>query len=425
MVTARFYKGKKGLPRFQHKGLGFFLILGICSLFPFSADSAVSFLPEAEEYIENGSYAVQTTPKTFHGFNVDIPYIPASIIKIVTSLMVLERFGPDHRFTTPVYLDDQHNLYIQGSGDPFLTSEAVRSMARQLRTSEMRSLRSLILDNSAFTLESPPPGTRRTDNPYDAGNGALVVNFNTVSFAIDHTGGVSSGEQQTPMLPLMKDLARTYPPGRYRVNVGTLAPEQEEANAIRYSGELFLAIFAEEGITFTKGYSLSKVPAKAQLLYNFRSPITLAEMVRRFLLYSNNYVANQLFLLAGSQQRGAPATWEKAKMAAEQYLAGKLQLSPDQAIMVDGSGLSIWNRISAEAMLAVLHRFLPYHELLPQESGIYLKSGTLTRAYSYAGYFDTPQGLAPFVLMLNQQANNRDKVLQLLHKKINNLSSRH
>ncbi len=422
MLSDRHHSNKNNLRRLQEIGFSLLFLLGVCSIFPTRSASATSIIPEAQEYIKNGAYVLQTKNRANHGYNSNISFIPASIIKIVTSLMVLEVFGPEYRFTTPIYIDDQDNLYIKGGGDPFLTSESVRRMAKQLREQKISSFHSLILDGSAFALEGSPPQAKGTDNPYDVDNGALVVNFNTVNFEVDQNNKVISGERQTPLLPIMKDLARVYPHGRHRVNVGILDSDKRHDSAIRYCGELFMAIFKEEGITFTDGYNSGKVPAKASMVLNYSSQITLAEAVQRCLLYSNNYIANQLFLLAGSQQFGAPATWEKARNAANQYLDEKLQLSPDQALMVDGSGLSTQNRISAEAMLVALHRFLPFFKLLPHERGAYLKSGTLTDVYSYAGYFDAPAGKVPFVIILNQQKNNRDKVLQMLHNEVDRLT---
>lgn len=410
---------RKNVPRrLQGIGFSFLLFLGVCTIFLPCPASAATSIKEPQRYIENGGYALQIQNRTIRAFNAKTPFIPASILKLVTSLMVLDGFGPQFRFTTPIYTDDQDNLYIRGSGDPFLTSEAVRRMANRLHEQEATSFHSLILDDSAFALEGPPPQSSGSDNPYDANNGALVVNFNTVNFEVDTNRNVFSGEQQTPLLPIMKDLARAYPQGRHRVNIGILAPEEVQPTTVRYCGELFLAIFKEQGITVTNGFSSGRVPPDARLLFNYVSQLSLAEVVQRCLLYSNNYIANQLFLLIGSQKFGTPATWKKAGKAAEQFLAEKLELAPNQAIMVDGSGLSTRNRISAEAMLVILHRFLPYYRLLPQEQGVYLKSGTLTNVYSYAGYFDSPLGKAPFVIMLNQRVNNRDMILGLLRNEM-------
>ena len=67
-------------------------------------------------------------------------------------------------------------------------------------------------------------------------------------------------------------------------------------------------------------------------------------------------------------------------------------------------------------MMKLLDSFKSYAKLLPQEDGKFLKSGTLKGVYSYAGYFMEKEKLDSFVLILNQEINNRDHLLQLLEK---------
>ena len=55
---------------------------------------------------------------------------PASTMKMYTSVLALDRFGPDYQFKTSVLREGQlgtdgtleGNLYLRGSGDPSLAS---------------------------------------------------------------------------------------------------------------------------------------------------------------------------------------------------------------------------------------------------------------------------------------------------------------
>ena len=58
--------------------------------------------------------------------------VPASILKIFTSLVALNYLGRDFRFQTDFYLDETSNLIIKGYGDPLLVSEVVDEIARIL-----------------------------------------------------------------------------------------------------------------------------------------------------------------------------------------------------------------------------------------------------------------------------------------------------
>lgn len=376
-------------------------------------------------YLDNGGYALQVSGKIVHSSNFDTRFTPASTIKILTSLMALETLGPEFRFTTQFYRDNAATLYIKGSGDPLLTSETIADIATRLQKSGIQRLKSIVLDDTAFALEGPPPGSRNSTNPYDAGNGALAVNFNSLPFTVTANNTVVSGEPQTPVIPLMLEIGSRYGKGSYRVNISSFDARRDHSNMLRYCGELFISIFQHHGITVENGYRSNSVPPQAKRLFSHASTTTLRRLVQLCLRYSNNYIANQLYLACGRKAHGGPATWQKANTAARRYISRRLQLSPEAIQLVDGSGLSVANAITPAAMLIVLEHFRPYADLLSQHRGISLKSGTLQGVYGYAGYFGAAPDLAPFVLFLNQQRNTRSIILQFLQEAFNTLTVPH
>ena len=129
--------------------------------------------------------------------------IPASILKIFTSLVAINHLGQDFRFKTEFYIDEEKNLKIKGYGDPLLISEVVKEIATNL-THRMKTYNHLILDDFYFARPLVIPGITSSWQPYDAPNGALCVNFNTVNFKRDRTGNYVSAEPQTPLLPYVK-----------------------------------------------------------------------------------------------------------------------------------------------------------------------------------------------------------------------------
>src|SRR4029450_6711570 len=64
--------------------------------------------------------------------NADQPFVPASVAKIVTAWLAMEVLGGDYRFETRFYLDGDRKLYVRGGGDPFLISEELAPLARDL-----------------------------------------------------------------------------------------------------------------------------------------------------------------------------------------------------------------------------------------------------------------------------------------------------
>ncbi len=64
--------------------------------------------------------------------NADKPFVPASVAKVVTAWLAMETLGGDYRFKTEFYLDDNRVLYVRGGGDPFLISEELVLLAKNL-----------------------------------------------------------------------------------------------------------------------------------------------------------------------------------------------------------------------------------------------------------------------------------------------------
>ena len=172
-------------------------------------------------FVNNGGYLVEINNQITASLRPNECFIPASTIKVLSALTVLQTLGPDYRFVTNFYYDhDTEALSIKGSGDPFLTSEVLAKAAKQLREKGVRHISRLFLDDSAFALEQAlPDGSENSREPYDTGNGALVVNFNTVAFRKDAQGRIFQEEANTPILPITRELAASAPAGSQRINV--------------------------------------------------------------------------------------------------------------------------------------------------------------------------------------------------------------
>lgn len=361
--------------------------------------------------VVNGGFAVAGKDGPRHRENE--LFIPASAVKILTSLVALERLGADFRFQTDFFVDHRGHLYIRGSGDPGLTSEVVRGIAVTLFAKGLRKVRAIVFDTSAYAGVYRPPGAGLSSNPYDAPNGPLAVNFNTLPVMIDDNRIVGSGEAETPYLPMMSVAAPNLPPGRHRINVAHLPVTGPLPPPLQLAAELFAAMLEEAGVSLGTDHRLGATPEKLPLLHRHLSPLPLLETVRDCLQYSNNFMANQLFLTCGAQRFGPPATWEKGRRCFSEFFSETLQLDTGDLQIAEGSGLSRANRISAVAMLQSLERFRPFAGLLPKKGGVLRKSGTLSGVFCYAGYLPGPDGRA-FAILLNQSENRREEVLAAL-----------
>ena len=337
--------------------------------------------------------------------------VPASVQKYATALAALHFFGSQFRFSTDFYMDQNNELGIRGNGDPFLVSEEWQKIAEKL--SDLPTVpkisQGLFFDTSLFEENIQIPGIKYSLNPYDAGIGALVVNFNTVYLKVDKNGTISSAEEQTPLTPLAKHLGKKLTSGTHRVSI---PPD----SGFAYAGELLQTIFLRQGLSFkNRKVSLRKVSSAGQLVYRHYNNLNLQDVIAGMMLYSNNFTANQLLLTTGMKRFGSPASLKKGRLAVEGYLTKELGISSDQFRIAEGSGISRKNRLTPDAVLLLLKAFLPYQHLLPREKNIPYKTGTLSGVYSMAGYLSTSDPLY-FVILLNQQKNHREKIRDILLK---------
>ncbi len=369
---------------------------------------------QAEKLIAHGGYALSLNGALIGSHNKDTAFAPASTIKLVTCLAALHTLGADYRFKTIFSLDTQKTLYIRGSGDPYLTSDTVAGIAATLARQGLQQVGDIALDADAFALKEPADGTENSANPYDAANGALAVNFNSLPIRVLADRTVLSGEKQTPLLPIMQDIGRRLCEGKYRINPGAFPSPHPLPATLRYAGELFRAMLVQQGIQVTGRIIAARTPKNLPPFLTYVSEKTVEDLVRFCLYYSNNFLANQLFLACGAERLGRPATWGNGRKAMRTFISSSWPKQQKAIRMVEGSGLSRQDRISPAAMLAVLETFKPYIGLLKSKDGAPGKSGYLSGVHCYAGYFPRGKSWDPFVILLNQQENTRDELLAQL-----------
>ncbi len=334
-------------------------------------------------------------------------YIPASTMKILTALLALNAWKPEHRFTTEFYLDDEQILWIKGYGDPYLTSEELDKIITELKRKGLTKITGLGVDDSYFSANLRIDGRSKSNNPYDAPASALSLNFNTIS-VIKNQRGTFSAEAQTPLTKFMYDAAKKLPRGKHRVNI------HNQADAARYFGEVFATKLQEQGIQVSGHLLEGRARLHKPPFYRHYNSHQLQEVIKSMLHYSNNFIANQLFLLLGAKHYGAPVSIEKAQQS---YSAKVKRLFSWEQKFYEGAGLSRKNKLSAQQLVTILEHFAPYKNLLKsQNSRILAKTGTLTGVSSYAGYLYKNSKWVPFAMLINQpiDINFRQRLAQEL-----------
>jgi D-alanyl-D-alanine carboxypeptidase/D-alanyl-D-alanine-endopeptidase (penicillin-binding protein 4) len=154
------------------------------------------------------------------------------------------------------------------------------------------------------------------------------------------------------------------------------------------------------------------------LFYAHLSRKDLRWLISQMFKYSNNFMANQIFLTMGAERFGPPA--DRKSPAGWSTNSWPDWASPT-CTSRKGSGLSRKTVLSARQMGQVLRWFEPHRELMVGEGSARFKTGTLSDVKALAGYLESASG-APlvFVVMLNGSGvpvGARERILSLLEKK--------
>jgi len=329
--------------------------------------------------------------------NVDRPFVPASVNKIVTAWLAMDVLGGDYRFQTSFYLDDKRVLYIRGGGDPFLISEELAPLAEQLVAAIGKEpITGIVLDASYYPADIRIPGIEDTDEAYNALNSALAVNFNTIA-AVRKGNQVVSGEKQTPITPLAISQFRARGPN----GSGRISLAQDPAVSLQYAGELIAAFIGRAGGSVKGKITTGPVPEGLKPVYVHKSR-PLSQILIQLLTASNNYIANQVFLEIGGTLGGSVSLEKSLKVANAMLAANGLA---DAIHIEEGSGISRGDHFTARGLAKVLELFAPHADLLRGHDGGLNKTGTMSGVSTLAGYADTKShGRVRFVISVKSAA---------------------
>ncbi|MDY0132656.1 MAG: D-alanyl-D-alanine carboxypeptidase [Desulforegulaceae bacterium] len=353
--------------------------------------------------------------KALYFENIEKELIPASTIKVLTALISIEKLGLDYRFSTKAYIDEKNNLYIKGFGDPLFISEQIKKFSKKIsKKSHSKEFNDLIIDQSFFSqLSINFKGTKTfSKNTYDSPNNALAANFNSVCFKKKDNIFISC-EKETPLLKEVLFLIEKTGLNKGRIPLSAI----NNANLL-YPAQLIKYFLENEGISFNGKIRLINSKDKNDLkeIVDFKSDFTLKDIIEKMLFYSNNFIANQLFMCIGADKNGADI--EKSV----NYYKNYLDQNQITANIIEGSGISRENKISAKNMVTILNQFKPYYLLMKKDgNGNFYKTGTLTGVKNICGYYlDNENKIFIYSIFLNESDKNPFNEFSFLKDKIKN-----
>ena len=243
------------------------------------------------------------------GVSMDKPMVPASTMKVITATNALTTLGADHRFVTKVVEGRQRNeIVLVGGGDPLLDRTTLRRLAtrtKQQLAATGRSGRTMTvrLDDMLYPAPSDAPGWLSGDSPtYAAPVRALGLLYD---YSWDTATNASAA---------------------------------------------FVDALNAAGVTANFG-GRRAASANAATVATV-SAHTVGGAIKLMLIYSENNIAEQLFRHVALATGNEP-TWQGARQAARDTLRS-LQIPIRNLQLLDGSGLSMENRLTARSLTMTL-----------------------------------------------------------------------
>jgi D-alanyl-D-alanine carboxypeptidase/D-alanyl-D-alanine-endopeptidase (penicillin-binding protein 4) len=316
------------------------------------------------------------------------------------------------------YFMAKQGIKIKGYGAPLLTSKVVQEISGTLKrrlADAGPAIGDIILDDSYFADRIIIPGRSSSTEPYDAPNGALCVNFNTVFFKRAPNGSFVSAEPETPLLPFVLKRIKAS-----SINNGRIVLSHFKKENRLYAGHMFQYFMAKQGVKVKGRVRPGRIDIeKDSLIFRYYSKFTIKQVVSKLLEFSNNFIANQVLIAVGADAFGAPGTLQKGVKAMLAY-SGE-QLKAYNINISEGSGISRKNRISARDMLKVIEDFKPYRNLMRHSGNEYFKTGTLKGVSTRAGYLVNQEGaIFSFIIMINKQGKSAKKIMKKIRLIVEN-----
>ena len=282
------------------------------------------------------------TGETIFARNANVALEPASNEKLAVTYGALVELGPGYRFHTTVLGEGKQvgsvwrgRLVLKGFGDPTLQTDDLQRLAKRLYGLGIRMVTGQIAgDGSWFDDRWTAPGWRADFYGTESGPlSALVVNR---GFRKHHL-------TQDPRLA---------------------------------AAALFDQLLREQGIE-ARGAVLGRAHASATTLVTVHSK-TLAHLLRAMDADSDNFTAEMTLKAIGAEALGKGTTAAGAAVVRRDLAAAGIPLAG--ARIVDGSGLSRLDRVTARELAALLVAFWrspELHAVVKDSLAVAGKTGTL------------------------------------------------
>jgi D-alanyl-D-alanine carboxypeptidase/D-alanyl-D-alanine-endopeptidase (penicillin-binding protein 4) len=317
------------------------------------------------------------TGKTIFGYNENLPLIPASNMKLVTSFTALKFLGQQFEYVTVAAISGK-NLVIVGSGDPLLglvgennsdadkSAEFISDITKALKEKNITEIEDIIIDGSVFDDIRVHPNwpKEQLNKTYACEVSGLNYNANCIKISASPKNEqiILTTEPRTSYLELVN---KVQPTSKSKSAIGSYRTDKENVIivygkcrqsasfdvGIERPAAFFACLLTENlnraGIKISGHLTMANVnPKKLQILVEHRAEI--AEVLKRCNKDSFQLAAESLFktLAARLITGGRAGSWQGGQKVLTDYL---MSLGADEEwfYIDDGSGLSSQNKLTA------------------------------------------------------------------------------
>lgn len=296
---------------------------------------------------------------------------PASNMKVMTACTALSTLGTDYHLTTHLYTTggEDTRVYVKGGMDPLLGPDDLHALTQALLNRGITDITSDIVCDATFK-DSLPMGW-----------------------------GWCWDDDYVPLTPFLY-----------------LGKADRFESAFRHA-------LRNAGIAFNGAFVDGRVPHHATLVATCSHSID--EVLLPMMKHSDNLYAECLFYQLGAKD-GKPYASHKDAAAVIQRFIRSIGHDPSHYQIADGSGLSLYNYLSAELLVDALrhlyrHNQEAYQHLLaslpimgrdgtlskrcqgrPADGRVHAKTGTVRGVSSLSGYAFAPNGHTLAFSIINQ-----------------------
>ncbi len=410
------------------------------------------------------------TQDTVYKKNVLEPVIPASNIKLFTTAVALKLMGPEYLVSTKLFTDDTDltdgvingNLYIKGFGNPLFTLKDLDSLAAFLDTLKIKRITGNIIGDDTFF-----------DNVYSRDDwiiqenanvplppvSALVLNRNKFTLKLNshRKYGKPLRYSVIPGYGFVKVNMRARVT-KFRTRPRITYHTAQDGFKIKVTGGMrrsrrkkYYAIFADNPPLFTALALNEKLKRKKIIVEG--KPATgstpqladelagidlpLKKLIALTNKNSDNFLAECLFKIIGANYSGEQGNSFYATQAVMSFIEEN-GIHIEGSSIVDGSGISRFNKITVAAIVDLLDAMYHNKELFSEylsslavagvdgtlkgrfksstvKNNFYGKTGTLNGVSAISGYLKTRKGndlIVSIIMEFNRKGANYYRNIQ-------------